>query len=382
MIAKKTILILCDWFLPGYLAGGPIQSIATLTKHLGNDVDFKIITTDRDFKADSAYKTIAPNCWTTFDGRSVFYITPENLNSEFILKTIQNTPHDALYLNSLFSKQFTINPLKWKKQGKIKSPIILAPRGMFGNSALSVKPFKKKLFFIYAQLVGLFKNVQWQSTSAQETLDIKKHIGENIQLTEISNLPHSPDLITTIEKKSGELHLCFIARILDIKNLAFAIDILKNITDYPVTYDVYGPKEDLEYWNICELKAKELPKNITFSYKGILQPNNIGKTLSAYHALLLPTQTENFGHVIVETLLQGRPVIISNNTPWRNLEKEMVGFDIELTNRLKFIESINQLILTDNELFQKMHKNCIHYITTKLDIENTKKKYLALFNQP
>ena len=129
------------------------------------------------------------------------------------------------------------------------------------------------------------------------------------------------------------------------------------------------------------MKAKELPKNITFTYKGILQPNDIGKTLSAYHALLLPTQTENFGHVIVETLLQGRPVIISNNTPWRNLEKELVGFDIELTNQSKFIESINQLILTDNELFQTMHKNCINYINTKLDIEHTKKKYLALFNQ-
>jgi hypothetical protein len=158
LIAKKTILILCDWFLPGYLAGGPIQSIATLTKHLGNDINFKIITTDRDFKADSAYKTIATNCWTTYDGRSVFYVSPENLNSEFILNIVQNTAHDALYLNSLFSKQFTINPLKWKKQGKIKSPIILAPRGMFGNSALSVKPVKKKLFFSYAQLVGLFKN--------------------------------------------------------------------------------------------------------------------------------------------------------------------------------------------------------------------------------
>ena len=42
MSAKKTILILCDWFLPGYLAGGPIQSIATLTQQLGNDIDFKI----------------------------------------------------------------------------------------------------------------------------------------------------------------------------------------------------------------------------------------------------------------------------------------------------------------------------------------------------
>ena len=106
MIAKKTILILCDWFLPGYLAGGPIQSIATLTKQLSNDVNFKIITTDRDFNADAAYKTIELNCWTTFDGRSVFYVSPENLNSEFILKIIQDTPHDALYLNCFENKLF------------------------------------------------------------------------------------------------------------------------------------------------------------------------------------------------------------------------------------------------------------------------------------
>ena len=59
--AKKTILILCDWFLPGYLAGGPIQSIATLTKQLGDAIDFKIITTDRDFKSKKPYENIAIN---------------------------------------------------------------------------------------------------------------------------------------------------------------------------------------------------------------------------------------------------------------------------------------------------------------------------------
>ena len=86
MSVKKTILILCDWFLPGYLAGGPIQSVATLTKQLGNDIDFKIITTDRDFKSKKTYSEIKSNVWTVFEGRTIFYVSPENMNPEFILK--------------------------------------------------------------------------------------------------------------------------------------------------------------------------------------------------------------------------------------------------------------------------------------------------------
>jgi glycosyltransferase involved in cell wall biosynthesis len=380
--AKKTILILSDWFLPGCLAGGPIQSVATLTKHLEAEFDFKIITTDRDFKANEPYKTITPDCWTNYEGRSVFYISQNNLTPEFVLNVIQTTAHDVIYLNSLFSKHFAVNPLKWKQQGKIKAPIILVPRGMFGNSALLVKPLKKKLFFIYTKLFGLFKNIHWQSTSPQETLDIKKHIGSSVKLTEITNLPHTPEAITIIEKKSGELKLCFIARILGIKNLDVAIDVLKNITKYPVTFDIYGPKEDIEYWNLCETNIKTLPANITCTYKGVLQPTEIGKTLSAYHALLLPTQTENFGHVIVETFLQGRPVIISDNTPWRGLEAKQVGFDVSLTHKEKFTEVIQQLIQLDNEGFQAMSKNCISYINTQLNIEDIKAKYIRLFNQP
>ena len=100
MIAKKTILILCDWFLPGYLAGGPIQSIATLTKQLGNDINFKIITTDRDFKSKKSYDNISINTWTNYDGRAVFYISPENMTPDFVLQLIQNTPHDVIYMNS------------------------------------------------------------------------------------------------------------------------------------------------------------------------------------------------------------------------------------------------------------------------------------------
>lgn len=379
MSVKKTILILCDWFLPGYLAGGPIQSVATLTKQLGNDIDFKIITTDRDFKSKKTYSEIKSNVWTVFEGRTIFYVSPENMNPEFILKLIQNTPCDTIYLNSLFSKLFTVYPLKWKQQGKIKNNIVLAPRGMLRDGALSVKPLKKQLYLLYAKLTGLFNDVHWQSTSSQETIEIKKRIGDHVKISEVSNLPAAAGEIKWIEKQTGILKLCFIARIVDIKNLNFAIDALKEVKSQ-IVFDVYGPKEDELYWQLCEQNSKTLPVNIQFTYKAVLTPHMIGKTISKYHALFLPTQTENFGHIIVETLQNGRPVIISDQTPWRNLLKENAGFDISLDDKTKFIDSINYLVSLNQKQFDDMSKASLTYINHQLNLEEIKSRYIKLFS--
>lgn len=380
MSAKKNILILCDWFLPGYLAGGPIQSIATLSKQLGNDVDMKIITTDRDFRSDKPYTEVNINEWTSFEGRKVFYVSPGNMNPDFILKLIHDTPHDTLYLNSLFSKLFTIYPLKWKQQGKLNSRVVLAPRGMLRDGALAVKPLKKQLFLMYARLSGLFKNVHWQSTSAEETTEIKKRIGAGVQLSEVSNLPAVAGDIKPIGKHSGSLRLCFIARMVDIKNLNFAIEVLKQVKDAAVIFDIYGPKEDEAYWNLCESNSKSLPANIVFTYKSVLKPGEIGPTISQYHALFLPTQTENFGHIIAETFSNGRPVVISDQTPWRGLEAKRVGFDIDLANKAKFVEAIQCLAELNQQGFDAMSKQCEHYIQTKLNLAEIKQKYLILFD--
>ncbi len=379
MTAKKNILILCDWFLPGYLAGGPIQSIATLTKQLGNDIDFKIITTDRDFKSNKPYDNVKVNEWTTFEGRALFYVSPENMNSEFILKLIQDTQHDSVYLNSLFSKLFSVGPLKWKQQGKIQSKIILAPRGMLGDGALAIKTFKKQLFLMYAKTFGLFRQVCWQSTSAQETLEIKKRISKTVHIVEVSNLPNTANEIKSVEKKKGELRLCFISRISEKKNLNFAIDILKEIKNFKITFDIFGPIEDDAYWIACKENEKGLSQNVNFQYKGVLKPTEIGKIVSQYHALFLPTQNENYGHIIVEALQHARPVILSDQTPWRHLQSAYVGFDIALNDKAKFIEAIAMLVNLSQSEFDAMSKTCISYINHQLNIEKIKAQYLELF---
>ncbi len=380
MTAKKNILILCDWFLPGYLAGGPIQSIANLTNVLCDEFNFKIITTDRDFKSNKAYENIKSNEWTNFENRTIFYVSPENLNESFLLGLIKNTPHDVMYLNSLFSKHFTINVLKWKAKHKINSTIILAPRGMFSNGALAIKPLKKKFFFIYAKFFGLFNAICFQATNKQEANEIKLKMGKVVLIKEVSNLPQVAKDVMTIEKKTNQLNLFSISRISSIKNINYAIDILKEIKTLNVTFDIFGPIEDRIYWETCLENAKILPNNILFNYKGIAKPNEIGDTISKYHALFLPTQNENFGHIIVETLQHGRPVVISDQTPWRNLENESVGFDVSLTDKQKFINAIEKLGELDQTEFNTITIHCVSYINSKLNIEDIKKQYIKLFN--
>jgi glycosyltransferase involved in cell wall biosynthesis len=377
--AKKNIIILCDWFLPGYLAGGPIQSIATLTAQLGNDINFRIITSDRDFQSGTAYPEVPANTWTRYEGRDVFYISPENMNPEFVLGLISKTPHECLYLNSLFSRLFTVYPLKWKQQGKLKSDMVLAPRGMLGDGALGIKPIKKKIFLMVAKSFGWFKGITWQSTSAQESSEIRKRIGKDAHILEVSNLPKASGQEQAISKKAGELKLCFISRISEKKNLNFAIEVLKEINTAQIQFDVFGPIEDETYWSNCRENAKPLPTHITFHYKGSLKPENIGHTLGNYHALFLPTRNENYGHIIVEALQHGRPVILSDQTPWRELEKEKVGFDIPLSDKQDFIRAVTTLVETDQAGFDAITKACTAYISKALNVEAIKDKYKTMF---
>lgn len=373
-------MILCDWFLPGYLAGGPIQSIANLTAHLKDDFHFKMITTDRDFKSDKPYSDIKTDQWTEYNGREVFYVSPEKMTPAFILTLIQSTPHDVIYLNSLFSKLFAIYPLKWKRQAKLKSKIILAPRGMLGDGALAIKAFKKKLYLNLAKKLGYFNDVLWQSTSSQETDEIKKQISRQAEIVEVSNLPGLAKSELILDKKKNELRMCFLSRISEKKNLKFAVEVLQGINHGNIVFDIYGPIEDGIYWKACLKESLKLPENIQFNYKGILKPEQVGVAISSYHVLFLPTHNENYGHVIVEAFQHGRMVLISDQTPWRDLENNRVGYDISLNNKDKFRLALEQLLAIEQEEFQQRVKACYDFIHFKLDLNTIKQQYMTLFN--
>ena len=342
-----------DWYLPGFKAGGPIKSVSAIVQHLKNDFDFYIITTNSDIGEEKAYDTIESDKWITLtDNVKIFYFSKKHLSFLSMFKTIHSVSFDRLYINSFFSRYFSIYPLLYSKIGKIKKEIILAPRGMLGRGALQIKKRKKIFFIKWSKFFRLHKNITWHSTSLQETGEIRSLFGANSNIKLAPNLSILKDSgqFQKKEKQPGKIKMIFLSRISEKKNLLFAIELLIRAENYSeIIFDIYGPIEDKNYWEKCLVLLKNANKNILITFFGELKAEKVSNILMEYHFLILPTKNENFGHVILEAFAAGCPVIISDQTPWRNLMEQNCGWDISLNEPEKFREAIEQATLMNQE---------------------------------
>jgi glycosyltransferase involved in cell wall biosynthesis len=138
-----------------------------------------------------------------------------------------------------------------------------------------------------------------------------------------------------------------------IKNLSGALRFLCGVSG-EVSLEIFGPLEDREYWQECEVLIAGLPSNIEVRYCGEIDHDGVWEVFSAHELLLLPTLGENFGHVILEALASGCPVLISDRTPWRNLEAEGVGWDIPLDETDRFRAALQSCVDGDGVWFERM----------------------------
>ena len=103
MTDKKKILVFIDWYLPGYKAGGPIQSCSNLIAHLGKEYDFSVVTRDTDYCETIPYANIKSNEWNIVDGTRVYYFSSDTLNKKNIQHLLNTENYDTVYLNGIFS---------------------------------------------------------------------------------------------------------------------------------------------------------------------------------------------------------------------------------------------------------------------------------------
>lgn len=368
------------WYLPGTKAGGPVRSVYSLVELLKNYFDFCIITSNTDLGSNKEYTNITANEFFTKDGVTYYYFNNNSITGENILKVLDQIKPDLIYLNSFWSFTFSINIIRLKNRKLINTPILLAPRGMLSKGALSLKSFKKNIYLLSAKIFGWYKNVNFHATNIQEEKDIKNRFS-SAKIKIASNVNSGTLIENNSIKKTGELNLFFLSRISEVKNLHFAIEILKDIPeDTYVTYDIHGNLEDQDYWNRCVELIDQLPKHVVVTYKSELAFNNVQNTISNYHALFLPTLNENFGHSIVESLLSGCPAIISDQTPWNDLQENNAGYAIPLSNKQLFLDAIIKMAGLDQEGFLQKSRAANKYICGKIEVEKSINLYKNLFN--
>lgn len=343
------ILIPSPFYLPGYKAGGALRTVTNMVDHLSDDFDFWVVTRDRDLGDASPYTDIMPNQWQRVGGAMVYYLSPENCTVRKMANLISSTPHDVLYLNSFFDPDFTIKPLLARRFGWLPDkPVIIASRGEFSAGAINIKNRKKRVYIQFAKLFKLYGNVTWQASSELEVEDIIRVMNPSPTVIHIAlDLPARTNSHTSVnvsdDKKNDaqELKVVFLSRISRMKNLDYALQVLCRVKA-SVVLDIFGPAKDEDYWNICKDLIKQLSANVSVNYLGSVHPDQVAAIFSRYDLFFFPTLGENYGHVIAEALSVGTPVLLSDQTPWRNMQIERLGWDFPLDNIEQFVSIIEE----------------------------------------
>jgi glycosyltransferase involved in cell wall biosynthesis len=136
----------------------------------------------------------------------------------------------------------------------------------------------------------------------------------------------------------------------------------------------------LEYWENCKRALAKLPDNITWTFEGPIESSKLPEFLLANHLYILPTKGENFGHTIFEAFVAGRPVLISDQTPWLGLQKEGVGWDLPLSNEEAFSASIDFAAGWSQDEFDAYARASWSYAAKYVREIGLKQQYFELFS--
>jgi glycosyltransferase involved in cell wall biosynthesis len=372
--SASKIAITIDWYLPGTNSGGPVSSVSNLVAALP-EIDFYILTRNTDYCSNEPYLGITPNQWLK-QGENVwvYYFSEDQLSKGKLKAVIQDIQVKVLYVNGIYSRKFSQWPVGIGNDLGLKT--IVAARGMLSPHALAVKSFKKLLFLSFMRWINAYSNVLFHATSEEEAMDIKNVIGKRVKISVLANVARQEkNTIKEITKKQGSVKLVSIGRIAPEKGTMHGLKALKDMQG-TVELDLYGTCYDFEYWNQCEQLIKQLPKNIVVRYQGVCKSEEVPAKLEAAHALLLPSEGENYGHAIVESFTKARPVIISKHTPWRSLTNFQAGWDVDHNELSKVIQA---LVSMNNEEYQNWSKGA--YVFAQKRIFETQEDLLQEYNK-
>jgi glycosyltransferase involved in cell wall biosynthesis len=397
------IFVIIESFLPGDKGGGPVRALDNLLGHLVEAHTFKVFTRNHDYLTAQAYPHVAPNQWIDRAGASVFYATDATAQKDLIRAILTEAP-DWIYLNGAFPPLTRFYLLQRQQNPELaKIPVLLAPHGNFGPASLQYHRWRKQAWLAYAKARGLYQDLRWHAASEREAEQIRAIFGRHAEIRIVSMAPRRKapsarapaasccDASTSNPATSSTLHLIYFGRLSPEKNLPFAFKLLSRFADenpgVQVSYDLIGSGEPRHEAKLRRLSDR-LPSAIQVNFIGHLSAEALqsrlhcgtishlrqgfgaqaGKPPSSsithhssppYTALLMPSLTENFSYTVLESLQAGIPVLISDQTPWRDLQGEGIGWDLPLAEPEPWLQALAQLLRP--EIQQRLRSQAVAF---------------------
>lgn len=379
-MSRKRVLIFNGYYTPARNYGGPLTSCRNVVNTCSDEFEFFIIARNHDVGSTKVFPNLHKG-WGCVDGVQVRYIADGELNYDRkgIHELLIEIHPDLIWFAGILVPKIKLITLLEAR--KMHIPVLISPRGEVSEDRIGIKAWKKKPYLFITQLLGFYKDVWFHATSTEEITGLQKYVKaekERIFLVPNIGVPLAEPRYD-YQKEVGVLRVVFIARIHSVKNLKVAVEAVCKMKSN-VTFDVYGPLEQPEYWNECMMIYKSAPSNVKVNYCGQIEPTKVGCYFRQYDCFLFPTINENYGHSIAEALANGVPVILSKGTtPWDSVH-EKAGYVCPQDNIGTFIDALEFMAKMNDEEYRVLHAKVRDYYRAVIIKDDSVVGHKNMFN--
>lgn len=241
---------------------------------------------------------------------------------------------------------------------KMNKPYIISLRGMLYPQALKKSAFKKKVFMnLFTSKV--LSNAACIHATCEDEMIFYRNLGFKNPVTIIPNPIDVSEKFETYQKtfNKDNFIIGYLGRLHKRKNVE---SLIKTLSILRKKYNnielvIIGGGDDV-YENELKSLAKELKVYDKVKFCGFLTGEEKERTLDSLSLLVMPSEFENFGNVILEGLVRRIPCIATKGSPWKVLKEYNCGWWIDY-NQEEINKAIEEAVNKSPEQLYEMGKN-------------------------
>jgi glycosyltransferase involved in cell wall biosynthesis len=308
-------------FYPAANWGGFAQSVPGLCDALAqySDVQLKVLTTDSD--EPTTRRRISGKAFPErFQaGYDVYYcrrLCGQSV-SPGLLARIWSMARwaDVVHLTATYSFPTIPTLLVCRVLGK---PLVWSPRGALQRWQGTTRERTKSVWEKVCNALCDPERVVLHTTSKEEKNESWPRIPRT-QVRVIHNGIDLPHLNGRPNKRNGNLRLLYLGRLHPKKGIENLLQALTRVNS-GVTLSVCGDGKP-SYRQSLESLASQLLLSSRVTFRGTIAADIKAQQFLETDLCVVPSFTENFSMVVAESLSHAVPVIVSDGTPWKQVDQ-------------------------------------------------------------
>jgi len=251
-------------------------------------------------------------------GHEVQVVTPADASVDyryFDVAHIHGLWHPWLHRQAVVARKYGIR-------------VVWSPHGMLTPWAMRNRWWKKcPAWFLY-QRRDLAKASAIHVTAQSEAKDVRR-LGFKNELIVAPLGVRLSECRPRCEKANHKRTLLFVGRIHRIKGLDRLLHAYSRVMAENWKLLIVGPDQEGHTEELKQLSAK-LGITDSVEFSGPRYGQELKNTYASADCFVLPSYTENFGSVVVESLAFGVPVIATKGTSWQELDECHCGWWVDI----------------------------------------------------